>query len=193
MTQLSVVRRISAVLFSSGMVQYWAGLSESNAGKSVCSSPHCLQMNEDVKKTPPWTKVGTQRNLGKFETPPFLGFDSSLVFENRKEYYQAINLSNRAAESTAFIEFMLQMISETLKAMSPQVSPQVRALLKCLKKGEMGRGEIQGLLGLTDRKSFRLRYLKPALESGLIEMTLPDRPNSRQQKYRLTKKGSLSI
>ena len=44
-------------------------------------------------------------------------------------------------------------------------------------------------LGLADRKSFRERYLKPALTDGLIEMSIPDKPNSRLQQYRLTKKG----
>ncbi len=44
-------------------------------------------------------------------------------------------------------------------------------------------------LDMQDRKSFRERYLKPALVDGLIEMTIPDKPNSRLQKYRLTDKG----
>jgi DNA-binding PadR family transcriptional regulator len=42
---------------------------------------------------------------------------------------------------------------------------------------------------LQDRKSFRERYLKPALAEGLIEMTLSGKPNSRLQKYRLTDQG----
>jgi ATP-dependent DNA helicase RecG len=33
--------------------------------------------------------------------------------------------------------------------------------------------------------------LKPALKAGFIEMTIPEKPNSRLQKYRLTKKGSI--
>jgi hypothetical protein len=49
----------------------------------------------------------------------------------------------------------------------------------------MTREQLQGLLGLSDRKSFRERYLLTALQAGLIEMTLPDKPNSRLQKYRL--------
>lgn len=40
-----------------------------------------------------------------------------------------------------------------------------------------------------DRKSFRERYLGPALADGLIEMTIPDKPNSRLQEYRLTDEG----
>jgi len=56
-------------------------------------------------------------------------------------------------------------------------------------KGEMSREALQSALNLQDRKSFSGRYLKPALEDGLIEMTIPDKPNSRLQKYRLTDKG----
>nr|MBF0223241.1 cell filamentation protein Fic [Desulfobulbaceae bacterium] len=39
------------------------------------------------------------------------------------------------------------------------------------------------------RKSFRESYLQPAMAQGLVEMTLPDKPKSRLQKYRLTDKG----
>lgn len=53
-------------------------------------------------------------------------------------------------------------------------------------KGEMSRQEIQQMLGLKDRKSLRERYLLPALQGGYIEMTHPDTPSSRNQKYRLT-------
>lgn len=53
----------------------------------------------------------------------------------------------------------------------------------------MNRDDLQNALGLQDRKSFSGRYLKPAINAGLIEMTTPDKPNSRLQKYRLTQKG----
>jgi len=53
----------------------------------------------------------------------------------------------------------------------------------------MTREELQASLQLQDRKSFREIYLAPALAEGLIEMTVPDKPRSRLQKYRLTEKG----
>ena len=78
---------------------------------------------------------------------------------------------------------------EILITVTPTKSPpQVGELLAAL-QGEMGREALQSALRLSDRKSFRERYLKPALADGLIEMTIPDKPNSRLQKYRLTDGG----
>jgi len=48
-------------------------------------------------------------------------------------------------------------------------------------------------IGLKDREHFRKEYIIPALESGLIEMTIPDKPNSRLQKYRLTEAGRMEL
>jgi ATP-dependent DNA helicase RecG len=45
------------------------------------------------------------------------------------------------------------------------------------------------LLNLRERGTFFRNYIQPALKLGLIEMTIPDKPNSRLQKYRLTEKG----
>ena len=65
----------------------------------------------------------------------------------------------------------------------PQVTPQVQQLLEHL-EGEMSRLELMDSLQLSDRKNFSDSYLKPALAQGLIEMTRPETPNSRLQKYR---------
>jgi ATP-dependent DNA helicase RecG len=51
------------------------------------------------------------------------------------------------------------------------------------------REELQKRIGLADRKHFRTDYLRPALYAGLIEMTIPDKPTSSKQKYRITEKG----
>jgi len=71
-----------------------------------------------------------------------------------------------------------------------KLPPQVKALIEAF-SGEMSRDESQTALGLKDHKSFRELYLKPALKEGLVEMTIPDKPNSRNQKYCLTEKGQL--
>ena len=53
----------------------------------------------------------------------------------------------------------------------------------------MTRRELQDAMGLKNDEHFRKAYLVPAVEAGVIEMTIPDKPNSRLQKYRITPKG----
>ena len=116
----------------------------------------------------------------------------SLVHEHQAEYYQALQRSTEQTDSSPFIEFMLKMILDAIMSLTPQVAPQVTPQVKCLLEviqGEMTREALQNALNLQDRKSFRERYLKSALVEGLIEMTIPNKPNSRLQKYRLTDKG----
>jgi hypothetical protein len=53
----------------------------------------------------------------------------------------------------------------------------------------MDRQSLQSALGLKAEKNFRLIYLRPAIDAGLVEMTIPSKPRSSKQKYRLTVKG----
>lgn len=124
----------------------------------------------------------------------------SLVHAHQQAYYDALQASTNASDSAPFIDFMLHRIRDALYSsnpantpqvapqVTPQVTPQVARLLAAL-NGDMGREELQAALGLLDRKSFRERYLMPALNAGLIEYTLPGTPNSRLQRYRLTALG----
>jgi len=83
---------------------------------------------------------------------------------------------------------MLGAIREALSALTPQVTPQVGRLLAAC-QGDLRREELQKRIGLADRKHFRTAYLRPALNAGLIEMTIPDKPQSSKQRYRLTPEG----
>ena len=114
----------------------------------------------------------------------------SLVHAAQSDYYAAIRQSSAQGESTPFISFMLDIILDAVNTPqeTPQLTPQVKRLLTVL-DGEMSRQEIQQAMGLKDRKSLRERYLLPALQGGYIEMTYPDTPNARNQRYRLTARG----
>ena len=75
-------------------------------------------------------------------------------------------------------------------AQSPtQSSDPVIRLLRVLTDHALSSGELRTVLNLKHRPTFRDNYLHPAIEQKYIEMTLPDKPNSRLQKYRLTDKG----
>jgi ATP-dependent DNA helicase RecG len=69
---------------------------------------------------------------------------------------------------------------------------QVTKLLQIL-RGEMSREEILSKLELKDRENLWKVYLKPALESGFIELTLPGKLRSKKQKYRITEKGKIFL
>ena len=81
-----------------------------------------------------------------------------------------------------------QVTPQVTPHVAPQVTPQVVALLKKV-SGEMTRQELTDALGLKDRKHFGDAYLQPALEAGLLEMTIPEKPQSSKQRYRVTELG----
>lgn len=121
----------------------------------------------------------------------------SMIYERQQQYYDALKKSTENSESSCFIEFMLETILATIRAtltpeVNPEVTPEVKKMLKLLNNAgsAMSRREIQQKLDLSDEKHFREFYLQPSVAGGLIEMTVPERPTSRLQKYRLTRKGS---
>jgi predicted HTH transcriptional regulator len=81
-----------------------------------------------------------------------------------------------------------QVTPQVAPQVAPQVTPEVRKLI-LMANGENSRDELQEMLDLKDRENFRKLYINEAMKLDLIEMTIPDKPNSRMQKYRLTEKG----
>ena len=116
----------------------------------------------------------------------------SLIHQHQAEYYTALQDSTEQVDCAPFVTCMLQMILDALPTpqATPQVTPQVEQLLRVI-ESEMSRDQLQTALGLRDRKSFRERYLKPAIAENLIQMTVPDKPSSRLQKYVLTDLGKI--
>ncbi len=113
-----------------------------------------------------------------------------LIRERQKEYYDALADADKNADCTKFVEMMMQIIYDALAELkktdqgNDQETDQVKALLGCMGSEELSAAQLMERLGLSHRPTFRKNYLHPALEKGLIEMTVPDKPNSRNQRYR---------
>lgn len=115
----------------------------------------------------------------------------SQIEKFQDEYYDAIAKCHVHGESTAFIEFMLSQIDKILDDVSVQISEENEKLSESIKRLlEIMEYEIpytskalMEKLGLKSREGFRRNYLHPAIELKLIRMTLPDKPNSRNQRY----------
>jgi Fic family protein len=120
----------------------------------------------------------------------------AVIREQQDAYFAALSAADQLAESTPFVEFMLQALSLALKeaAQSEQVTDQVARLLWSFRgMGPMKVSELMEEVGLAHKATFRANYLKPALAADLIEMTNPDSPNSPAQQYRLTELGKQAV
>ena len=73
-----------------------------------------------------------------------------------------------------------------------QVNPQAVAVLEAA-RNPATRAELQQNAGLRDREYFVNTFLNPLLDTGLLEMTIPDKPRSSKQRYRLTEKGRIFL
>ncbi len=89
--------------------------------------------------------------------------------------------------------------SEATPQATPQVvlnfvesSPQIIKILEFCLVPKL-RNEIQLLIGLTDRKYFSKKYINPLIILNLIEMTMPEKPQSPKQKYKTTLLGEQII
>ena len=115
----------------------------------------------------------------------------SQIKKYQEEYYKVINNCNNTGNSNEFIEFMLNMIDKELDNLLDNtekeithISGYVTKLLEVMDYNiPMSAFEIMNKLGLKSKDSFRDNYLNPALENGLIKMTLPDKPTSKNQMY----------
>ena len=115
----------------------------------------------------------------------------SQIEKFQDEYYDAIAKCHIDGASTFFIEFMLSQIDKILDDISVQISEDNELLSEYIKKLlEVMEYDIpytsralMEKMGLKSKEGFRRNYLRPAVDMNLIRMTIPDKPNSRNQRY----------
>ena len=106
-------------------------------------------------------------------------------------YYDAIAQSHVNGNSDVFIEFMLEMIDQILDEVILQVnkanaetSEYVKRMLNQMEYNvPYTSNEIMTRLNLKSKETLRKNYLNPAIDLGLVRMTLPDKPKSKNQRY----------
>ena len=115
----------------------------------------------------------------------------SKIHKYQDEYYNSIALCHKNANSNVFIEFMLKMIDETLdEAISTSFLPitnetiNINKLLDVMESSKpMTATEIMEKLGIKSKETLRGQYLDPAIKQGLVSLTIPDKPTSKNQMY----------
>lgn len=115
----------------------------------------------------------------------------SQIEKFQNEYYDAIARCHSEGNSNIFITFMLEQIDKILSEITDQISlggenisEYVKRLLDVMEFDvPYTITSLMELLGLKSRETIRRHYIHPALNLNLIQMTLPDKPQSRNQRY----------
>lgn len=106
-------------------------------------------------------------------------------------YYDAIAKCHENGNSNVFIEFMLEQIDNVLEQLIGQIksntemlSPYVSKMLDVMEYNiPYTANQIMEKLHLKSKETFRKHYMNPALETGVVKMTIPDKPSSKNQRY----------
>ena len=114
----------------------------------------------------------------------------------QSEYYEVIARCHKNGDSDDFILFMLKRLDAVLgevlskpAALYENTTAQVERLMETMEFDiPYTAVQLMGAVGLKSRKSFRENYLQPAIEDEIIEMTIPDKATSRNQRYVMKKK-----
>ena len=114
----------------------------------------------------------------------------SVIKDNQEEYYKAFKISTSEGKSNAFILFMLNVINQAIKDIVNDsrehynhLNIQINKLMQVMETYPQSAQQIMDRLNMKSRVSFRKNYLLPALEAGLIGMTIPEKPTSKNQMY----------
>ena len=115
----------------------------------------------------------------------------SQIEKFQDEYYDAIAKCHTEGSSNTFILFTLEQIDKILDEITEQISASAENVSEYVKKlldvmeydMPYTLTTLMELLGLKSKETIRRHYIHPALALNLIQMTIPDKPQSRNQRY----------
>lgn len=115
----------------------------------------------------------------------------SQIEKFQNEYYNAIAKCHTEGSSNTFILFILMQIDRILDEVEKQISSESEGVTEYVKKlldvmaydTPYTLKKLMDLLGLKSKETARRHYIHPALKRGLIRMTVPEKPKSRNQRY----------
>ena len=180
----------AVIKFYRNVIQFW------NPGDVFGSADHLLEPGEKEVRNP--HIVAAFRRLGLCEQAgtgirmvlnqwKALGHPEP-VYENdrsRKAFEMRLPLGQDQVTGEVHVQ------EAQVGTKSAPSRHQVEILHKCQKDSALL--DLMAIAGRSDRTKFRHQVLNPLLEEGLIEMTIPDKPRSSKQKYRLTNKGRVLL
>lgn len=134
-----------------------------------------------------WQTVILSKYKEFFEYLPI----ESQIFKYQDEYYEVINECNKSGNSNKFIMFMLKMIDEVLEEilgvsqdMIINSNIYIKKLLDVMEYDiPISANEIMKKLGIKSKETLRSNYLEPAIKEGLVKLTIPNKPTSKNQMY----------
>ena len=97
------------------------------------------------------------------------------------EYYMEAFMLHATLKNRKYVEHAVDTTQVTTQV---DISDKITAYCKEPRK----KSEIMAYCGYKNAKSFTKKYLKPLMDQGLITMTIPDKPNSQNQRYITTVK-----
>ncbi|MGL5276686.1 Fic family protein [Myroides sp.] len=138
---------------------------------------------QDTEQVVGHTEQDTEQVVGQTEQDT-----EQVVRHTEQDTEQVVEQIEQANEQAA--EYITEQDSEQVEGQTEQDTEQVVLhLISVMKDSFYSGAELIVAVSIKHRPTFLYNYLQPAITAGYIELTIPDKPTSGNQKYYLTEKG----